>query len=42
MNEQNTNHTDKTINGDFVDESGNVESRIAKINFQPRPSTRWR
>jgi hypothetical protein len=35
VNEQNTNATGKTINGDFVDESGNVKSRIAKINFQP-------
>ena len=35
VNEQNTNHTGKTINGDFVDESGKVESRIAKFNLQP-------
>jgi len=34
-NQQNTNHVGKTINGDFVDESGDVESRIAKINYQP-------
>ncbi len=35
INEQNTNHVGKTINGDFVDESGNVKSRIVKVNWQP-------
>ncbi|HVS63097.1 MAG TPA: TonB-dependent receptor, partial [Thermoanaerobaculia bacterium] len=34
-NEINTNHTGKTVNGDFVDESGVAESRIVKLNLQP-------
>ncbi len=37
-NSQNSNRTGKTINGDAVDESGQIESYIAKLNFQPGTS----
>ena len=33
-NRQNSNRTGKTKNGDAVDESGTLESRIIKLNFQ--------
>ena len=43
VNEQNTNQTGKTINGDFVDESGNAEVADRQDQLPARrPSTRWR